>query len=170
MADLVTHGCLALLLKAPTKRRYAATFVLGTMLPDVLSRAPFVALTWLHSEIVELPLWLLYCWVPCHLPVGMLLVALALSQLYGSGQQLRAGLNLLGGMALHLGIDLLQDHLDQGYVLLWPLSDASVELGWIGTEATVFAAPVLLPLTAWVWLRTGAGRPGSSARTRHSSG
>ena len=61
--------------------------------------------------------------------------------------------NLLGGMLLHMAIDLLQSHLGVGYPLLFPFSTHAVELGLIGSEATVPLALPLAVLAVWVWRR-----------------
>ncbi|MDP6933535.1 MAG: hypothetical protein QGG40_11495, partial [Myxococcota bacterium] len=39
-----------------------------------------------------------------------------------------------------------------GYMLLYPVFDGQFELGWIGSETTVFVAPVLALVTIWVWV------------------
>ena len=44
-----------------------------------------------------------------------------------------------------------QAHLGVGYQLAFPLSTAQWDLGWIGTESTVFVAPVLAPLAVALW-------------------
>jgi hypothetical protein len=37
-------------------------------------------------------------------------------------------------------------------MLLYPVFDGQFELGWIGSETTVFVAPVLALVTIWVWV------------------
>jgi hypothetical protein len=68
-----------------------------------------------------------------------------------------AFLDLVGAMALHLGLDLLQDHQGVGYLLAYPFSDVLFELGWIGSEDSVLVAPVLAAgalIAIPVWNRT----------------
>lgn len=160
MADLVTHACLALLIKAPTQRKHVASFVAGTLLPDLLARLPPMALQRV-AQALDWPIgpgWSLF-FAPFHLPAGMLLLSLLLAQLFARGQRRGVGLNLLMGMLLHIGVDLLQDHGGFGYMLLFPVWDRSFELPIMGSEATVWVAPALGVATAWAWRRSGRGQP-----------
>ena len=59
MADLITHSCVAYLLKAVPGRPNVATFVLGTCLPDLLSRVQSMGLTWLRWSVPAIPEWLI---------------------------------------------------------------------------------------------------------------
>ena len=83
----------------------------------------------------------------------MLLSSTGLALLFPEAHRRQVLIALLGGMALHMGLDLLQDHLGQGYLLGFPFVRGSFELGWIGSEATVPAAPFLLALAFWSWRR-----------------
>ena len=153
MADLVTHAAAGALVKAGTRGPHAAAFIAGNLLPDLLCRLPAMVCTGVNQHVVELPPLLLYGWSPLHMPAGMLLSAWLLSLLFGADVRRGVFWNLLGGMALHLGLDMLQSHLGVGYALLFPVSYQTFELGWIGSEATV---PVALPLAAlawWLWRR-----------------
>ena len=75
MADLLTHGAAAVLVKAATRWRMAPVFVAGTLAPDMLSRAPAIGLGLIHRHIIELPPALMYGWDPMHQPIGMVLLA-----------------------------------------------------------------------------------------------
>ena len=66
VADLITHGCVALLVKAGTGGPQVATFVAGTLLPDLLSRAPSIALTRLRGLGLPVHEALIYGWTPTH--------------------------------------------------------------------------------------------------------
>ena len=156
MADLITHMCTAFLLKSVTRRSYTPVFVAGVVLPDLLSRVPSMGLSFLQREGLAVPDALIYCWTPMHLPAGILLWSIALAAL---GDMIRPGvgrawfLNLLGGAALHLGVDLLQSHYTGGYLLGFPWSAQPFEFAWIGSEATVWLALPLALFTFWVWRR-----------------
>jgi hypothetical protein len=126
-------------------------FVAGTLAPDVCSRAPAIALGWVHREVVPLPPVLTYGWDPLHQPVGMVIFAYLLALLFEASQRRVVFMNLIGGMALHLALDLLQDHHGVGYLLAYPFSIWVFELGWMGSEDSVYAAPVLALLAAWAW-------------------
>lgn len=152
MADLITHACTAVLWKAGTGNRRTRTFVAGTLLPDLLARAPAMALSRLNAVFEPLPDALVYMWAPLHLPVGMLPAAVGLSLLSPPDQRRETVANLLGGMVLHLAVDLLQAHYTPGYRIFFPLSDVGVELGLIGSEDTVRFAPILVAVTVAVVL------------------
>lgn len=158
MADLVTHSCVAYLVKAVPDRPHVATFVLGTCLPDLLARVPSMGLTWLRWSLPAIPEWLVYVWVPFHMPAGVLLASFLLAFLFPETGRRVVFLNLLGGGALHIAVDLLQRHFGVGYLLLFPFSWWDFELGWIGSEDTVRIVPFLVPITlavAW-WRRKRA--------------
>jgi len=151
VADLITHACVAALFKAATGRRRVRTFIAGTLLPDLMARAPAMALSRVNRALPALPDELVYLFAPLHLPAGMLPAAFAISLLFPAGQRRETFGNLLGGMLLHLAVDLLQTHYTPGYRLLFPLSDAAFELGLIGSEDSVRAAPVLVLLVIVAW-------------------
>ena len=59
---------------------------------------------------------------------------------------------------------MMQDHLGVGYLLAFPFSTWDFEFGWIGSEATVYLAPVFgaLALGFW-WRRMQGSRIGNPA-------
>jgi hypothetical protein len=162
VADLITHTCVAYLVKAVPNRPNAVTFVLGTCLPDLLGRVPGMGLTWLRWSIPAIPEWLLYVWSPLHLPVGIILASYVVSFVFPEDRRRVAFLNLLGGGLLHLAVDVVQRHFGMGYLLLFPYTGWHFELGWISSEDTVRIVPVLLPVTlAVMWWRRGGPRRGA---------
>ena len=161
MADLITHACVAFLAKAPTARTHVAAFVAGTLLPDLVSRVPSSALSRFGRTVSPIDPAFIYWWDVLHLPVGMVALAFTLAQLFPAATRRAISWNLLGGMLLHLALDVLQSHLSSGYLLLWPLSTTGFELRWMGSEDSVFLVPILVPVTWLVWRWTGTVRTGS---------
>lgn len=157
MADLITHGCAALLWKAATTAKPhpdIPVFVAGTCLPDLVGRVPPMGLSVLRWSLPWIPEPLIYLWTPAHLPIGMVFNAALFAMLFEAPRRAAVFKNLLGGSALHLAVDLLQSHFGVGYLLLFPFSLWDWELGWIGSEDTVRIVPILLPLTALIcWRR-----------------
>lgn len=157
MADLFTHSCVAVLVRLgrPTPT-WVPTFVAGTCLPD-LSRVPAMGFTRLRWDLPQIPEPLCYVWAPMHLPVGIALMAYLVALFFPEAVRRRAFGELLLGGLLHLAVDLTQTHFGMGYLLFFPFSEWDFELGWIGSEATVLIAPVLVPLTMalawWRWRR-----------------
>ena len=88
--------------------------------------------------------------------------------LSGLGRWQIAGL-LLAGAAVHLGVDVMQEHLRPSYRYLFPVSMRPCELGWFGAEASLTWWPWLIPATVaslavsrWRWRQNDA-RPGGEA-------
>jgi hypothetical protein len=162
VADLITHAAVAVIVKAGTGWRMPAVFVAGTVLPDVASRVPAISLGYIHVHLAPIPEWLLFAWEPMHQPLGMTLLAYLVSLFFRVSVRPLVFLNLLGGMALHLALDVLQSHHGAGYMLGFPFGTQAFELGWIGSEATV---PLAVPLcaVAW-WLARNHGRRNVSAQ------
>lgn len=160
MADLITHGCTALLWRAWRPREHTPSFVAGSLLPDLLARVPSIGFTRLHDGLGwPIPDGLIYGFGPLHLPIGMALSSYLLSLLFPAPERRGIWAALFKGSLLHLAVDLLQDHYGAGYTLLYPCSMWDWEAGWLGSEATVVLAPPLVVLTALVWRRRA--RPSS---------
>ncbi len=165
MADLITHTCTAVLWKAAVGpgrdgRTHLPTFLAGVCAPDLLSRVPSSALTFLRWKLPGIPEWSIYVWGPLHMPVGIVAGSFLLAYLFPQAQRPAALRALVGGGLLHLGVDLLQRHLGVGYLLFYPFSTWDWEAAVIGSEDTVRALPLVLPLTlAAAWARWGRSRP-----------
>lgn len=152
MADLVTHVCTALLPGALFRSRYVPFVAAGTVLPDALGRAVPLALERLFAAGVPVPMPVLWAWAGLHEPIGAGLSALVVALAFREIDRRRVLLSLWTGCALHTGVDVLQAHHGEGYVLLAPLSELDFELGWIGSEATVAIAVPLAVVTASAWV------------------
>ena len=164
MADLISHLLVNQLLgQRCLDRRTLAWFVSGAVAPDLASRLPRMMIqqamerAWLGpTEAVRAALFGLD--VP-HTPAGLALLCVAVAALSpaawlpAAGRRAAGGWLLAGGIS-HLLFDLLQRHILPGYAYLWPLHDGRWELGWISTEATLAAIPVL---AAAVWLTRPKG-------------
>lgn len=154
MPDLVTHISVAFIVKALNRRPMTPVFVAGTVLPDLLSRIPEKALLLCHEHVLELPRFVLYTPAVAHLPTGILVWSLALAFFFPEDVRLLAWWNLLAGALLHVLLDLTQAHLGSAYTLLFPfLYLKHLEVGWLGTETSLIAAPFLAALAAVLWWR-----------------
>ncbi|HHO51110.1 MAG TPA: hypothetical protein ENK18_09635 [Deltaproteobacteria bacterium] len=166
MADLVTHLCSALLPGAFLRSAWVPLIGVGTVLPDALGRAVPLALERIQLAGAPLPDEVIWSWGALHGPSGMLLVGPLIALAFVRGQRGPALQALWLGVVLHLSLDVLQFHHGQGYPLLAPLSWATFELGWIGSEATVPLALPLLGITAAAWLPRGLQRWAGRDRAR----
>jgi hypothetical protein len=106
-----------------------------------------MGLSVLRWEWTWIPEPLIYLWTPLHLPVGVLIGSGLLAFFFPEAERKESFTALTGGGMLHLAVDLLQRHLGVGYLLLFPFSLWDFELGWIGSEDTVYLAPLLVLLT-----------------------
>lgn len=154
MADLLTHALVPWLLVVPKGGPERGFWALqGGVLPDLLGRVPAVLLVgaerylepgprpWLEASLFGLEV--------LHSPLGLLpalaAVALALPARLLGPLPRHTILGWMGlGAATHLLLDAMQHHLSPSYAFFWPISDRAVELGWIGTEDTLWLGPVLL--------------------------
>jgi hypothetical protein len=161
MADLVTHALTVALIRG-RHRIDAVTLwlVTGAILPDLLSRAPFVALRIIQNKGFISGLSLqddrlqLGLNLP-HTPAGIILVSVLVSVVLPQWlttplPRLRlAGWIAIGGL-LHLGVDLLQLHLADGYFLFYPFSVQAFEFGLVRSDGSVLVLPVLVALYALI--------------------
>lgn len=166
MADLASHLLVNYIAGVRFLDRSRLPFlVTGALLPDLASRVPRVLLTaavevgWIEPTVstyramlgLDFP----------HTPVGVVLcaglVALLLPTRLAAPPGRRAVSTMLcfGGF-LHLAVDSLQVHLMPGYRYLYPLSIEAFELGWISTEHSLAAIPLLAGI-AWFLGRRSKG-------------
>jgi hypothetical protein len=164
VADLVTHMATAFLVKAVTRRGHTATLVLGAVLPDLVARAPGLVFARLREFGAPIPETFVHAPQVAHMPLGMLALGTLIALLFHEQDRLEAWKNLMGGLLLHLALDVCQDHMGVGYMLFYPFSTWDFELRWFGSEATVLWAPWLAPLSVWAWWsrRIGGTRTGET--------
>lgn len=168
MADLVTHLASALIPGVALRPHRAVLLALGTAMPDVVGRVPGLMAEGVERLGGTQPPWLTHPFGIAHQPVGGVLLAALIAWILPARERPLATLLLCGGVLLHLGVDVLQDHHGFGYHLLFPFGTGRYELGCIGSEATVPWAPWLALASVGVWgIRLGLTRwrrPGASPR------
>jgi hypothetical protein len=144
--------CVVLLPGALVPRwRLSVIAAVGTTLPDLASRLPSQLLEQLWLRGVAVPDWLMTPWGVFHLPLPLVLICVLIALGFRPSDRAAVLGALWVGVALHLGVDLLQDHHGQGYRLLFPLSHMDVELGLIHSEATPVLAPWFALVTGGAW-------------------
>ncbi len=151
MPDPLFHLSTALLPGALFGPRHTGAFVLGTLLPDLGSRLPGLALERVVALGVPIPEFVFTPWSVLHVPLGAGLGAVVLAYVFHETERRAAATWLIAGVALHLGLDTLQFHHNGGYPLLYPCSMELYQIGIFGSEATVpWSAPVaLVSVIAW---------------------
>jgi hypothetical protein len=132
MPDLLTHVMIAQGCRMAVRSAgLTPWFLVGTVLPDVLTR-PF-------SIILPRLFWFS---MPLHTPTGLFLICALISQLFPASNRRSVFYNLLGGAAVHLLLDMCQKHLAGSYYLFFPLSWRSVEFGLFWPEDSLFLLPL----------------------------
>lgn len=137
MPDLVTHYAVAHLAGRRCWRPVTAIFLLGTLLPDLLTRPIYILLPQTY--------WLV---MPLHTPLGILIVNWMMAILFHPDDRRRIFVALAGGAILHFALDALQRHLIAGYFWLWPFSWWTTERGLFWPEDSLLVAPTLAVLVA----------------------
>jgi membrane-bound metal-dependent hydrolase YbcI (DUF457 family) len=153
VADPLLHLSSGILVKAALDQRPLGAFAFGAVLPDLASRLPSLGFERALAAGVPVPRALMTGWSVFHQPVGAAVLCGLLASLFVPEQRRDVFVGLYAGVAFHLLVDLLQFHHGQGYALLFPASDAVFELGWIGSESTLW---LTLPVTVvafvtWRW-------------------
>ena len=164
MADLVTHLASALIPGALLGGPRAIWLAVGAVAPDVMTRVPGLALDLFRNAGAPIPPHIESPLGVFHMPVGIVLGAVAIMPLIHPEQRGAAARWIIAGGLLHLLVDVLQDHHGHGYILFYPFSTFSWELGWIGSEATTTWAPWLAVLTVLAWAARWGLRRRASVR------
>lgn len=144
MPDLLTHAAIGAMLRARAPWHSMGWFVLGSVLPDLASRLPVLGLVNASSAFgltVSLPL--LEGLSVCHTPLPYLLLCWLVALLVPRAHRAVAWWNLSAAGLLHLALDATQQHLQGGYMLLFPLSITRWELGWVQAETSLKVLPLL---------------------------
>jgi hypothetical protein len=110
-----------------------AWFLIGTILPDVLTRPVYIVFPSLHWFVM-----------PLHTPIGLFLVCQLISRFLPPQQQRPVFYNLMGGAVLHLLLDICQKQMGDGYHLFFPFSWSSFEIGLFWAETSLYLLPLWL--------------------------
>ncbi len=135
MADLLTHYASARLASAGLRSRDSAAFVvLGTFLPDLVSKS----LYWVMQADPDFD-------DPAHSIVGLALLCYLASLFTPERGRPAAFGAFYAGALLHVFVDLFKDNLGTGSARpLLPFSTWSLEFGWIDPENVVLLLPFAL--------------------------
>jgi hypothetical protein len=140
MPDLLTHSAAAYL----TARRWlprpaAILFIVGTMLPDVLSRPFYIVFPVLHWWVM-----------PLHTPVGIAVVCWMATGFFKIAERRIVFIALMAGAMFHFLLDAPQKHIAAGYFWLFPFSWTTYERGLWWSEDSVRIVPFVILLVAIV--------------------
>ncbi len=143
MADLLTHWAAAQLPASLSRdRRIAALVVIGTFLPDLVSKG----LYWVLQSGGDFT-------TPTHSLLGLALIAYGAALFVEERLRRPAFIALLVGGLVHVAVDLLKDNLGMGAAYLFqPFSTASYELGLIDSLNMILLVPLDLGILLLAWI------------------
>lgn len=143
MPDIATHVLAAYLVKKVAGIGPLPLFLLGAILPDILSRPLYIMFPGLFWAVR-----------PFHSIIVIALLCLFLSHLFHQDRRKQAFKVLLAGALFHLFLDFLQKTLYSNYLWLFPFSTYSPNLGLFWPEESLLALPFLGLISLLVYLRT----------------
>ncbi|MGN7614386.1 metal-dependent hydrolase [Magnetococcales bacterium HHB-1] len=146
MPDLFAHLTSGLVATYPEKaRRWRAPFVIGTLLPDIMTRVP-------HIVFVRFLDWKIQYFLDVlHSPVAFLLASFSLSFLFVGEKRETVFMALFLGTLLHQVLDLMQEPFhDGGYPIFFPLSYQEIHWDWFYYQDSVYLFPFFLLLTGFL--------------------
>ncbi len=136
--------------------KYLPVFIMGSLLPDVLTRIPSNTLQIINKLCLKLLNIETYTWTahiswfmaPFHTPFILFLLCYMLA--LGLRQPIRKPVFgwLWSGVLLHLGLDALQRHIGFAYYWLFPFSWQSYSQGLFWPETPLYSLPLLIV----IWL------------------
>lgn len=135
MPDLITHCSVAYFFKWIFRDKLIL-FILGTILPDLLTRGIFIIFPSLVAFLL-----------PMHTPFVLIFVCYFLCLFFEEGIRKGIFIALLSGSYLHLFLDFFQIHVgEEEYSWFFPFSWKSYEIGLFWPEASVLSIPFWLVL------------------------
>jgi len=141
--DLLTHLVTAYgAREIEARRRLSYWFLIGAVLPDILTRPTTIVLPWTF--------WIT---MPFHTPIGLLLICVVISLLVT--RRVRSGVffNVLLGAYLHVGLDVFQEHIAGSYYLFFPFSWKSFEVDLMWPEDSLYLMPLWVILGIFFLVR-----------------
>ena len=141
MPDLATHVLVNSIsgkfLRAEKNMVY---FILGSVLPDLLTRVP--------SQIIPISN-IGYFVLPLHAPLPLLLVSYIIVLFFPLAIRKQVFSWLYGGILLHFLLDAFQIHMGPGYYWFYPFSWFTYQWGLFWPEDSLYLLPVLVLLFLW---------------------
>lgn len=136
MPDLATHVAAAYLaswFKLNLRRETLSLFLLGNILPDILTRPIYAVLPQAY-----------WFFAPLHTPVGIVLACGVISQMFDFSLRKKTFMILLVGAVFHLLLDSLQKRVVDVYGILFPISWKDIYIGVFWPDESLVLLFVLL--------------------------
>ena len=150
MPDLFAHFSIGYLIsRKKTLRQHTTFLVLGSALPDVLTRIPeiildrFLGFKFSHFVIIF------------HTPLCLLLACFVVSVMFELSTRAPAFLFLFLGSMLHVLLDLMQRQSGDGvYIPYFPFSFEAIQWSLFHFNSSIMLFPFLLVAVIVAWLLT----------------
>jgi len=154
MPDLFAHFTSGFL---PSRHRclrdHDALFVIGAILPDVLTRIPNIVL----GQFLTAPIAPFFD--ALHTPIALLLVCYLCTFAFEELKRKAIFISVLAGAQLHFVLDVMQRQFFYPvYMPYFPFSTKKFQLGLFYFDDSIYLFPLFLGLTLWVWIRTRGER------------
>ena len=147
MPDLLTHAATGYLLgRCYSADNRLALLVFGSVLPDLLTRVPEIAL----QRFLNLPVG--HFFAAFHTPTALVVTCYGLSFLFDETRRRLTFVLLLLGALFHVVLDLMQEQFYRGkYMPYFPFNMDTVQWSLFHIHASLLGTPVLLVLVIWLW-------------------
>ena len=134
MPDMITHTAVAYLVaRRWFPRPQTIVFIVGTILPDLLTRG--VAIVLPASG---------YWSVPMHTPLGIVVTSWVAAGFFTREHRRDVFIWLVAGAALHCLLDAPQRNLNIGYFWIFPFWTRLYDGGWYWPEDSLYVMPFLV--------------------------
>lgn len=142
MPDLMFHFASGYFPARITKKKILpGCFILGNILPDIVSRLPEIVL----GRFLKLPVE--YFFSALHSPSLLFIVSYLASFFWTQDNRKVAFFYIFFGTQLHFLLDVFQDQFHDGiYMPYFPLNLQTIEIGNLPTTYSLLAFPILFPL------------------------
>ena len=149
MPDLFTHAATGYFIgRSLYADHRIGLIVLGSILPDLLTRVPQIIL----QRFLELPV--AHFFAAFHTPVALIISCYLLCFIFAEAQRKTSCLLMSFGALCHFVLDLMQEQFYQPIYMPWfPLSFQAMQWSWFHIHASLLITPVLLVAVLYLWLR-----------------
>ena len=147
MPDLLTHAATGYLLgRFYSTDHRLALLVVGSILPDLLTRIPQIVL----QRFLDLPVG--HFFAAFHTPAALVVACYGLSFLFDETRRRISFVLLLTGALIHVVLDLMQKQFYDGkYMPYFPYSFETVQWQLFHIHASLLITPALLVFVIWLW-------------------
>ena len=149
MPDLFTHVASGFLVGRRFFVDHRLGFILlGSMLPDLMSRVPQILL----QRLLDLPV--AHFFSAFHTPAALIVSSYLISFVFASSVRKLGFWLMLSGSLFHFALDLMQRLFYKPKYMPWfPFSFEAVQVPWFHIHASLLVAPIFFLAMLYLWAR-----------------